>query len=65
MNNTIISNAEQAIVDIEFSNMDAHKKANAKAVLHAIVQLCTKCENTCCDTCKFQLRIESYQGKVT
>lgn len=44
----ILSKLEKAIIDIELSSLDAHKKANVKAILYAIHEQCSKCEECQC-----------------
>jgi hypothetical protein len=52
----IIADCEADIVAVEFSNIDAHKKANIKAVLYGVMQLCEQCklQDQCCN-CKYQI----------
>lgn len=60
-NAEVIQKCEQAIVAVELSNIDAHKKANIKAILFAVAETCSKCPKECDkEQCKFYQLVEKH-----
>ena len=62
MQQTIITRCESAIIVVELSNIDAHKKANIKSILASIIYMCQQCiaDDSKCTQCKFKLMSEKH-----